>query len=645
MSEELMVCEIFDSESTNNFPTVNLMPKAKVPQMWGVSLPGSNDLVIRMVSYGSNGDAIKNLKPGEKYAHVILMSLSEKGNIAELKGGLGADPVGALNTIFDQVYSTFKSNHMQAVLFRFPAKKMKGQEKTLQRIMSRLVAKRGNLEVVDEIFANTNKHSYILIKKKGVSLEDIPGIPGIDLQKYTKVDSKVGDVYVNIETGEKVTKDEAIVAGIAEVENKRLDKTVVSRSKISRRQMLEIVRSSDPESELSALSQKDKEAYEELMLTSDQARKGIEPNPILVDAFKTAEEYTKNRIGLMSSHEIPQPQMDLIKNILMETYKGQDYISLITEFLTKLDARSSELEEIKNNILEQHPGAFIPDLKNIKKAMGYEITRNSILSTFETNIWRKEFDSEFTSLQKDALKAYCNDYYSFMNGFLGGRVRNPEPLVIKYIKAMDSAFEHGISIDKDMLLYRSTRMPRDVLKNILEIGKYYSPAFMSTSMAPRVFDEGDVHANIDTKYPVTQVLDENNRDIIVAFVIKGAYKIKTILPGNLSSYSSEQEVILPRGLMFDIKNIQFSNVGFEEDKTKLRYDHKCIIELEVLFDEETGLSESEYEPEVTMDTKSTVETYSFSKFTKHSSLAKELRNNQLKFLASMINPETADYLY
>ena len=646
MSEELMLCEIFDSESTNNFPTVNLMPKAKVPQMWGVSLPGTNDMVIRMVSYTSKGDAIKNLKPGDKYAHVILMSLSEKGNVAELKGGLGSDPVGALNTVFDQVYSTFKANHMQAVLFRFPAKKMKGQEKTLQRIMGRLVAKRGNLEIVDEIFANTNKHSYILIKKKGIVLEDIPGIPGIDSEVFTKVESKVGDVYINKKTGEKITKDEAIASEIAEIENKRSDKTVVSRSRISRKQMLEIVRSSDPDSSLANMIPAIRKLYDELMETSDQAKKGGDTNPILVDALKSSKQNMENRIDYIESQEIPSEQMILIRKILKETYKGQDYISFITEFLSKLDANSGELDAIKNKIISEFPTAIIPGLKSIKRNMGYMITYNYISSLYDTNLSIKTFSDGFSELQKDAIEAYCNDYYGAINGFLGGRLSTSESLAVKYIKAMDSAFDKGITINKDMLLYRSTRIPRDVLVPIIETGKYYSPTFMSTSMAPRVFDIGDIHANIDSKYPVTQVLEENNRDIIVAFVITGAHKIKTILPGNLSPYSSEQEIILPRGLMFDIKNVQFSNVGFVEGKTTLDYSHKCIIEMEVLFDEETGLSESE--EEVVVGIEPTVEpsiSTLFSKFDKPKSLAKELRNNQLKFLADMINPDTADNLY
>ncbi|MFP9072077.1 hypothetical protein ACLI1Z_16265, partial [Enterococcus faecalis] len=75
----------------------------------------------------------------------------------------------------------------------------------------------------------------ILIHRKNVSLEDIPGVPEISTELFTKVESTVGDVYINKDTGAQVTKNEAIAASIAQENDKRSDQAVIVKVKISRR--------------------------------------------------------------------------------------------------------------------------------------------------------------------------------------------------------------------------------------------------------------------------------------------------------------------------------------------------------------------------------------------------------------------------
>lgn len=64
--------EVFESEGT--LPVVNLNPKLKVPQIWKIG-DAESQLVARMVSYASEGDAIKQVKMGDKYSHGILLPI------------------------------------------------------------------------------------------------------------------------------------------------------------------------------------------------------------------------------------------------------------------------------------------------------------------------------------------------------------------------------------------------------------------------------------------------------------------------------------------------------------------------------------------------------------------------------------------
>ena len=104
---EINLNEVFDSEIAQ-YKAINVNQKAKVPQLWNIKVPGNDNLLVRMVSYLSKGDAVKQVKMGDKFVQVFLMSLSKNGNASELRNGLGADPIGALNTIFDTVYEQVK---------------------------------------------------------------------------------------------------------------------------------------------------------------------------------------------------------------------------------------------------------------------------------------------------------------------------------------------------------------------------------------------------------------------------------------------------------------------------------------------------------------------------------------------------------
>ena len=559
MSEELMLCEVFDSDSSKNYPATDLMPKAKIPQMWAIDLPGNKDLIARMLSYGSKGDSIKNLKPGDKYAHVILMSLSEKGNIAELRGGLGSDPVGALNTIFDCVYSTFKSNHMQAVLFRFPAKKMKGQEKAVQRIISRLVAKRGNLEVLDEIYQFTNKHSYILIKKKGIALDSISGIPGIDSDMYTKVDSKVGDVYVCKKTGEKVTKDEAIVASIAEVENKRTDKTVVSRTKISRRELFMAHQSVDTYSTFSLWSQEAKDYYSSLEPLD------FTPNSVdnTYDAGSVLEAISSHYGDIEKLNHILRDKKEEFFNILDKVKFNQSYdlIEKIFRFCKS------------NNIAEIYYVELVDFILNALTEKAIELVNNA------------SSELEFTEEESKAIDFYTSSGYSDINDFLLGRDKYSSIKSLKWqIGGLDSAFSKGKAQPKGTIVYRAQGLEKALLNKVLENKQIYFPNYISTSIAPRPFLllkdswQNMDSTFLDTEVNTSEIIESIFKDHII-FVIKGTDTIPTINPGDLTSYQDESEIILPRGTL-----LKFDKVYSKSKYNILGEVHSSIYVIECHID-------------------------------------------------------------
>ncbi|AFL47721.1 putative split RNA polymerase ADP-ribosylase [Acinetobacter phage ZZ1] len=206
--------EVFDADNLGTiYPVQDLTPKAKVPQMLHIKVPGTNDLLVRLTHLDTVGTRVKAVQPGDKTVQVFLMSLSEKGNITDFRGGLGTDPVGAINTIFTTVLDISKKFRFDSVLFRIPKNKMKGQERAVQRVLSRLIKNRsgGRFTTLDEIERDeSKKFSFVMAYRKNSDvLDQVPLSDNIE-----KVETKAGDTFIDKDTGKQVSKAEAVASEI-----------------------------------------------------------------------------------------------------------------------------------------------------------------------------------------------------------------------------------------------------------------------------------------------------------------------------------------------------------------------------------------------------------------------------------------------
>ncbi|ATN93162.1 ADP-ribosyltransferase [Salmonella phage Melville] len=230
--------EVFDEDKLD-LPVTNLYPKTKIPQIFAIGeIDQGTTPAFRMCTYTSGGDTNKNIKPGDKMAHVVMLSLSEKGSLVKMKN-LGPDPIGTISTVFNIVYSSMRQYKIDAVLFRITKSKIGGQARQIQIIMDRLVRSRtgGKYVILKELWDYDKKYAYILIHRKNIDLSSVPGVPEISTDEFKKVDTAVGEVYVDVKTGNQVSKNTAIAASIAKENDTRSVQSVISRAKISRRQV------------------------------------------------------------------------------------------------------------------------------------------------------------------------------------------------------------------------------------------------------------------------------------------------------------------------------------------------------------------------------------------------------------------------
>ncbi|UNI73262.1 hypothetical protein [Escherichia phage CLB_P2] len=636
MTEQLN--EVFESEGT--LPTVNLNPKLKVPQIWKIG-DAESQLVARMVSYASEGDAIKQVKLGDKYAHVILMSLSAKGSPAELKGGLGPTPIDAINTIFDVVFEQVKKLRMDAVMFRFPTKKMKGQGPIVQRIIQRLVAQKtgGRFKVVPAMYQFTGKHTYILVVRKQADIEDIKGMPGINSELYTKVDSDVGEVYISKKEGVQVTKETAIAGSIAKVEERRTDKMVITKTKISRRaiaasQSLESYRN---ESELfkkyeataadfnkPATAPLIPEAQEMVTNNNSPAAKNKVANIV---AEGTAEElhydykmFPLHGIGEIQE-KIKEKILTAIKNEPLTSVKAlEKYASVIN---TVFEEYKGEWLAIHNKTRKGQPDDVWNELTESKwKAAKTKFIKKRVYSFagvgggIMVDITLGHSADKYTPSQKRGIREYCGSGYGDINNLLLGRYnpQNYEVMSEKDIESavnnLDSAFENGDRLPEGITVYRAQSMTWAIYNALVKNKVFYFRNFVSTSLTPIIFGRfGVTHAGVGLLEPevraeltvdkndegYTKVQGSGDKLVKVGWAIDGASKVNVVFPGQLG-IATEAEIILPRGLMVKINKITdaSNNDGIISNNTKL-------IQAEVMTSDE--LQESVvYDGDVLMET-------------------------------------------
>ncbi|MCO0615219.1 hypothetical protein M8756_18145 [Lutimaribacter sp. EGI FJ00015] len=614
---EFQLNEVFDADS-EMLPVTNLYPKTKIPQIFAIAAP-EGSVALRMCSYTGGGDVNKNVKPGDKMMHAIVLGVSEKGTLVKLKN-LGGNPLGVISTMFDLVSQTVKKYKMDAVMFRIAKSKMGGQARAVQMIINRLVMSRlgGRFVILKELYDYDKKYVYVLIHRKNVDLSTVPGIPEISTELYTKVDSDVGDVYVSVKSGTQVTKAEALAATIALENDKRTDQSVIARAKISRRQAISAQYSSQLSRALMTYSPKALEAY-----TNTQRE---------VPVYASGPETMSSLIQIQAKREIKE-EVQYVAAVLRErglgevssVHKSNDnwnsMLGLANKMTNSFVAMSginpaseadiakvlpivnSKLIEVAD-IIEKYDG--VDSLSLYRKIAAVVVNGSSAdanhreseiktvigeLNSYLNKVYSRAFKMRDgtpsrTMEEQKAVSAYCGSSFGEINDFLIGIEDDASPTIYeKYIPALDGLFKSGPNkLAKGTILYRGNKLDYSNVTKSIESKLFYFPNFVSTSLHPIIFGGfANAFASLDTtatsadlETATAQDLYDVNRSALgvriaeeppeeapakigIAFVIHGADKINVLIPGRDSAFGDEAEVILPRGTTLRLNKVWGGN--------------------------------------------------------------------------------------
>ncbi|QOI66408.1 hypothetical protein [Erwinia phage FBB1] len=617
--------EVLD-ENTTIYPAINLKPNLKLPQVWKFDVPGNDTLMARMVSFASEGDTVKNVKMGDKFVQVFLMSLSDKGNCGELRGGLGSDPYGAITTIFDMVYVQAKQYRFDAVLFRLPIKKMKGQHNAVQRIMARLaqIHTGGKFVVLKELWDYSNKYAYVLIKRKNVNLEDIQGIPKISSELFTAVETKVGTTYVSKESGNPVTKDEALAATIAQVEdNRSSDRQIAAKTKISRRDAIASQYSNVHAAATNSWSQGRREERDKLN-ANPPVFSGGEPSAAVKNVSDGAmkavsESFRARRDAIINGKEISSvPEAYALKKYANNFNKSAHMRTPRTEVEIDNMVKEGTIKyfEIASRYNGKNALEIFKELSNIMLDTyeGYELLPSQradyishMLMTFNDDVtkeYRKMYSAMSDYLAPDltdaaeisALERYTRSFFGEINDYLIGSESTTDKVVKEVIPALDRVFEKGTTMPKGTPLYRGMRLGDETFRKTLESKIFYFNNYVSTSLFPAfVGMYGNTGSALDdvNNQEIEFDGDVNGSEIKlkkylvkIGLVINDTHLIKSVVPGKYTGHPSECEVILPRGTA-----VRFTKAWVSNDV----FDTKAIVESKIIAPEQLTESTEIYD--------------------------------------------------
>lgn len=634
--------EVFDG-SVENYEVVDLMPKAKTPQMFLLKGEGIDNLVVRLMAQ-KEGDTLRNLTPSDKNVIVFIMTLNDKGNLGELKGGLGGNPIRAVVSIFDTVYKAINIPVVQSIMFRFPAKKMAGQERAVRRILERLLVVRGKNRFVSlpEMANYSAKYSYVVAHKKNLDISDLPGAKNIS-ERFTKVDTAVGEAFIDTKSGKQVTKGEVVADAMFTSTNKVDTKQVIAKSKISRREVMNAQYGTTL-----AYSSGSPGAMTYAQVTTElpnvEATKDTHVNPsVNAINYRLKTEFQNNYAEFASNAEeikdhldpdlveMPSWQKQLMSRLYKPTegthqekvHHGAIIAYRINDIL--MQTRVENILETAESVIDiiRTSGIDSDDVKELSTTFmrEYEKSINNIMSPILAGYSSEGLSKE----QREAINAYTGSGFKTINKYLIGDLK-ADTKTVSQIEQLDSAFSsHGTKLEEGVKLYRGQSLKGPDLKGAITRKLYYFKNFVSTSLSPIIFAGGFANVKDEMIAPTTDTAfgtsDEAMStvandvwDVSIGFIISGADKVKVIVPGVESGYPQECEVILPRGT-----TIRFDRIKNNSDSNSFMV-YATVVEPSKLDESETI-----YDGDVLLETGQSVPVNKFSliETSEHINLAKE----------------------
>lgn len=562
----------FFDDISERYPVSNLKPKQKPVQTIVVNSP-QKSIIARLCNF--TGKQPKNIKHGDKMAHVVLCELSDTGRVIQLKSGLGSDPVGMVSSITVGVLAAAKAAKLDAILFRFRVNRLQGREELVTRMISRLVQRNPKFVVFPEQIPTSKQIKCVLVHRRGADLSKIKGL-SIDTSLFNIVSTDLGDRYVLKSTGEALTRNEAIAVSVAEHEGAvKAEETVAQKITVSKS---EIVKNQ-------SMANSEYVPYDHSLLPDETVVFDYKPEKTLSDVMDIeavnrgvsrkfvglAQEMTRADMDTETKHQLINVVAEEVEK--MKTFDFDELADLavkarkiIDNYMPDIHARAVEAAQRRFGV-DPDPEQFSAMIRHEEGAIRAALIGGIMKSLYNSIAFvaGKEMGKialGYTKKQYDAISNYADASYLDVNNYL--TFREMEGDVVKEdempeeIEALDSAFQKGVKLPKGITLYRGMTFTNEMFEIVQKTKMFHFANYVSTSFAPIVY--GGWGSNV----AATVAGDEEalmSPDMIragrvqAAMIIKGADTIPTLPVGVCAWNHEECEIMLPRGTIVRIDRI------------------------------------------------------------------------------------------
>ncbi|QBX32884.1 ADP-ribosyltransferase [Aeromonas phage Asfd_1] len=175
----------------------------------------------------------------------------------------------------------------------------------------------------------------------------------------------------------------------------------------------------------------------------------------------------------------------------------------------------------------------------------FEVAQSNIMKIYNEDITPE------TKKMRAAIADYCGDYSGAMNDVFIKNMDDDE-FLYKKIESMDKAFlKFGVKLPANTNVYRTMSISTKLANISLDNKKFYFSNYVSTSLKPFMFG-----MPMADGYSLDVTADEyekpNLTHNVFGFAITSV-DMPVLIPGPLSSFASECEVILPRGTVVEFE--------------------------------------------------------------------------------------------
>lgn len=530
--------EVFDTKSDNLYPIVNMKPGSSTPQIFLIKNGGDENLIVRLMALSDKGDTVRVLKSTDKNVIVEVMAINDRGRHVVLKNGLGPDAIKTIVTVFDTTLDVLNLQIVNSIMFRFQTNKLKGQSKSVSRILEKLCMTRGKGKFIPlkEMKQFTNKFSYVVLHKKRLDIDELPGAKNIS-DKY----EKSGDNFTD-KSGKEVSKSEVVADAISTSVEKIKHEQIAQKTKIDKQVLLNALYG-QISGNVENWSENAQEAFQKCNeSTSIYKGQNTEEN----------EEFNKTIKRKLLD------ETDFSHRSVLKTIVDDGDISNKKLAMKIKDDLMEKIKESSNENMQEKLDEMIDILKKNKVANIGAIIKSCyfvIASKFSDILAHNTFDYDFTDEERNAVNNYTDTHYGEINSFLIGIANSVNSYTFNnHVKLLDSAFKKGVTLPKQTSVYRGMLLRKEEAEQMLKHKMFVFKNYVSTSFVPVIFTGmfGDAgKAYFDNK----DELDKEEYEYRVGFIINGLDKIKSIVPGRISEHPKECEVILPRGLMIKLNEV------------------------------------------------------------------------------------------